>query len=89
MSDPVLTPEQLRIVNESVEAEYLEPLSPIVELHGWSYDGERLWANEVRNHPRLGNAVGLVRTTRVLYFNREAKIAVTRNTVYVLFKEAQ
>lgn len=39
------------------------------------------------HHPRLPN--GWVTTSPLRYFNREVGLAVTRNTIYILLKEAK
>lgn len=92
MVETKLSPEQVKAIVVAEQSISLEPDAPIVEAHRWMYLGGILLMEEVRNHPRLGNKVCLpheiIRTSRVLYFNPECRIATTQNTVYVLFEEA-
>lgn len=69
-----------------------EPERPMAELHRWMQLGKILVAEEVRNHPRLGTVVArtggeAITTSTVTYLNRKLHMAITRNTVYLLFDE--
>lgn len=87
-----LSPEQVRDVIMARQTVELEPDAPVVEAHDWAYTGVRLFMREVRNHPKLGSVIAIppdyIKTGTVIYFNRECRIAGTRRTIYVLFKEA-
>lgn len=89
MSTTLKYPPVAKLLREMQERED----RPIVELHRWCQVGKILVAEEVRNHPKLGTIVArngdAIRTSNVTYLNREARIAITLNTVYVLFDEVR
>lgn len=84
---------EIPITSEKTAAGEL-PVPPLPTLIDWSEDPfGSLVALEVRDHPTLGThrvrdpRYEIIRTSKILWLNRELKMAKTRNTLYRLENE--
>lgn len=90
-----------RVLDEPFKQEVESEDPPMVKLYGWRVmpaeaapswhprTGPWLHAQRYENHPRLGSGRD-IRTTEIVWINRECGLARTRNTLYVLIgKEEQ
>jgi hypothetical protein len=76
------------IHDQAEQLTYDEFQPPICDLYSWVFIQDILFADRFENHPRLGSGEN-IRTTKCLYFSRELKMAVTKNTAYRLHDEAK
>jgi hypothetical protein len=78
------------IHDQADQLTYDEFQPPICDLYGWAYMPGMgiILADRFENHPRLGSGHD-IQTTKCLMFNRELKMAITKNTAYRLHDEAK